>query len=60
LIVRKGNNMEIFYDDLKKETQQAIKNYYGVKTDKELFVITNWDTIPMAYATLDNDNIDIL
>jgi hypothetical protein len=52
--------MEIFYDDLKKETQQAIKNYYGVKTDKELFVITNWDTIPMAYATLDNDNIDIL
>jgi hypothetical protein len=47
--------MEIFYDDLKPETQQALKYYYGVETDAELFAITNWDTISMAYAPLDNE-----
>jgi hypothetical protein len=47
--------MQIFYDDLKPETQQAIKDYFEVETDAELFALTNWDTLPMAFAPLDID-----
>lgn len=52
--------MDIWYDDLKQETQQAIKDYYEVETDEELFAITNWDRIPMAYAPLDNEDSNML
>lgn len=52
--------MDIWYDDLKEETQQAIKDYYGVETDAELYAITNWDHIPMAYAPLDTEDSNML
>jgi hypothetical protein len=48
--------MDIWFDDLKEETKQAIKDYYNVNTDEELFMITGWDTEAIAYADLPLDN----
>lgn len=39
-----GDTMEIYFSDLKQETQEDILDTVGISNPKEL----NWDVVPLA------------
>lgn len=48
--IRSKNKIEVYFKDLKEESQRALLEFYGVQAPEDL----NWDICPLV--TLENPN----